>query len=97
LEGHLLHHSFSGIGEMIPKINRYSDLSARQMFEQGRRCGIADLTLRPAFAFFRTYLLRLGFLDGVEGVVISATTSWLAFAKYAKLRELSKSTGKGRE
>lgn len=97
LRGHLLHYSFSGIGDMIPKINRYSDLSARQMFERGRRCGIADLTLRPAFAFIKTYLLRLGFLDGVEGVVISATTSWLAFAKYAKLRELERASGKGRE
>ena len=97
LKGHLLHYSFSGIGEMIPKIDRYSDLSARQMFERGRRCGIADLTLRPAFAFFRTYLLRLGFLDGVEGMVISATTSWLTFAKYAKLRELERSSEKGRE
>jgi glycosyltransferase involved in cell wall biosynthesis len=97
LAGHLLHYSFSGIGEMIPKIDRYSDLSARQMFERGRRCGIADLTLRPAFAFVKTYLLRLGFLDGVEGMVISATTSWLAFAKYVKLRELERSQGKGRE
>ncbi|MGZ8463012.1 MAG: glycosyltransferase family 2 protein, partial [Candidatus Deferrimicrobiaceae bacterium] len=78
-----------------PKINRYSDLSARQMFERGRRCGIADLTLRPAFAFVKTYLFRLGFLDGVEGLVISATTAWLAFAKYAKLRELSRSSRKG--
>jgi glycosyltransferase involved in cell wall biosynthesis len=95
LKGHLLHYSFSGIGEMIPKINQYSDLSARQMFERGRRCGIADLTVRPAFAFFKTYLLRLGFLDGVEGVVISATTSWLAFAKYAKLRELERASMKG--
>ena len=97
LKGHLLHYSFSGIGDMIPKINLYSDLSARQKFERGRRCGIADLLLRPAFAFLKTYVLRLGFLDGVEGVVISATTSWLAFAKYAKLRELSRAPGKGRK
>jgi len=95
LNGHLLHYSFSGIGEVIPKIDRYSDLSARQMFDCGRRCGIVDLTLRPVFAFLKTYLLRLGFLDGVEGMVISATTSWLVFAKYAKLRELERSSGKG--
>jgi len=97
LRGHLLHYSFSGIADMFPKINRYSDLSARQMFERGGRCSILDLTLRPAFAFFRTYLFRFGFLDGVEGLVISATTSWLAFAKYAKLRELERSSGKGQE
>jgi glycosyltransferase involved in cell wall biosynthesis len=85
----MLHHAFGGIGEIVAKMNRYSDLSARQMFERGRRCGVLDLTLRPGFAFLKTYLLRLGFLDGIEGLVISATTGWLVFAKYAKLRELA--------
>ena len=97
LRNPLLHYPFSGIGDILVKMNRYSDLSARQMFEQGRRCGVLDLTLRPAFAFLKTYLLRLGFLDGVEGLVISATTSWLVFAKYAKLREWARSPGKGAE
>jgi len=90
----MLHHAFAGIGDIVAKMNRYSDLSARQMFDRGRRCGILDLTLRPAFAFLKTYLLRLGFLDGVEGLVISATTGWLVFAKYAKLREWARSAGK---
>jgi glycosyltransferase involved in cell wall biosynthesis len=91
----LLHYAFSGIGDIVAKLNRYGDLSARQMFERGRRCGIVDLTLRPAYAFLKTYLLRLGFLDGVEGLVISATTSWLVFLKYARLRELARPAGKG--
>ena len=92
----LLHYSFRGIGDILPKLNRYADLSARQMYERGRRCGILDLTLRPAFAFLKTYLLRLGFLDGAEGLVVSATTSWLVFAKYAKLRELARAAARGR-
>jgi glycosyltransferase involved in cell wall biosynthesis len=91
----LLHHAFSGIGDIVAKMNRYGALSARQMFERGRRCGVVDLTLRPAFAFLKTYLLRLGFLDGVEGLVVSATTSWLVFLKYARLRELAGQAGKG--
>ncbi|HAM32600.1 MAG TPA: LPS biosynthesis protein, partial [Deltaproteobacteria bacterium] len=37
LRNHLLHHSFTGIGEILGKMNRYSDLSARQMFERGRK------------------------------------------------------------
>ncbi len=91
----LLHYAFSGIGDIVAKMNRYGDLSARQMFERGRRCGIKDLALRPAFAFLRTYLLRLGVLDGVEGLVVSAATGWLVFLKYARLRELSGPAGKG--
>jgi glycosyltransferase involved in cell wall biosynthesis len=91
----MLHYAFGGIGDIVAKMNRYGDLSARQMFARGRRCGIADLTMRPAFAFLKIYLLRLGFLDGVEGLVISATTSWLVFLKYARLRELAGPAGKG--
>ncbi|MBP2677398.1 MAG: UDP-glucose--lipopolysaccharide core heptose 4-beta-glucosyltransferase [Deltaproteobacteria bacterium] len=90
LRNHLLHHSFSGIGDILAKMNRYSDLSARQMFERGRRSGISDLTVRPAFAFLKTYFLRLGMLDGFEGLVISVTTALLTFAKYVKLRELER-------
>ena len=90
LRNPLLHHSFSGIGEILGKMNRYSDLSARQMFERGRKGSVIDLTLRPGFAFFRTYLLRMGFLDGFEGYVISTTTALLTFTKYVKLRELER-------
>jgi glycosyltransferase involved in cell wall biosynthesis len=87
-QGHLLHYSFSGIGPLLTKLNHYSDLSARQMFEKGRRCTLFDLIVRPLFAFFKTYFLKAGMLDGIEGVIISITTSLLTFTKYAKLREL---------
>jgi glycosyltransferase involved in cell wall biosynthesis len=86
--GHLLHYSFTGLSPMLAKLNHYSDLSARQMFDQGRHCTLFDLSVRPLFAFFKTYLIKAGLLDGVEGLVISVTTAMLTFAKYAKLREL---------
>lgn len=88
-KNHLLHFSFSGLGQLLLKLNHYSDLSARQMYEQGRKCSVFDLTVRPLFAFFKTYLLRLGFLNGFEGLEISVTTALLTFSKYTKLRELN--------
>lgn len=90
LRNHLLHYSFSGVGEILGKMNRYSDLSARQMFERGRKGSAIDLALRPGFAFFRTYFLKLGFLDGIEGYIVSTTTALLTFTKYVKLRELER-------
>jgi glycosyltransferase involved in cell wall biosynthesis len=86
----LLHHSFAGFGDLVAKLNRYSELAARQMHERGRHAGPLDLTLRPAFTFFRTYLLRLGLLDGVEGLEIAVADAVTTFAKYAKLRELER-------
>lgn len=86
--GHLLHFSFSGISPMLAKTNLYSDLSARQMFEAGRRCTMFDLAVKPLAAFIKTYIIRAGFLDGVEGLTVSITTALVTYAKYAKLREL---------
>ncbi|NJD36775.1 MAG: glycosyltransferase family 2 protein [Geobacter sp.] len=84
----LLHFSFASINDMLPKMQRYSELAARQMFSQGRRCRVFDLTVRPLAAFFKTYLLKAGLLDGVEGLAISVTTAVLAFLKYVRLREM---------
>lgn len=85
----LLHHSFRGFGDLVAKLNRYSDLAARQMHERGRRPVPLD-AFRPGFAFVRTYLLRLGFLDGFEGLEIALADALGTFAKYAKLRELER-------
>jgi len=87
---HMMHYSFSGLSPLLAKLNHYSDLSARQMFEGGRRCSVFDLTIRPSFAFFKTYVLRAGVLDGTEGLIIAVTTAMLTFSKYAKLRELGR-------
>lgn len=84
---HLLHYSFAGLSDLIVKLDRYSELSSRQMYESGRRCRLSDVTIRPLFAFFRTYLWKLGVFDGFEGFLISATTGFLTFSKYMKLRE----------
>lgn len=91
--GHLLHYSFAGMPDLLAKLNRYTDLSARQMFEKGRRCSIMDLTVRPLFTFLKTYVMKLGFLDGVEGLEIAVSNGITVFFKYAKLRELKGSAG----
>lgn len=89
----LLHYSFTGMADLVAKMNRYTDLSARQMFEKGRRYRLTDITIRPLFAFFRTLVIRAGFLDGVAGLVVAAANGMSVFVKYAKLREL----GNGRD
>lgn len=87
---HLLHYSFAGINDILVKLGRYSDLSARQMYDGGRRCGVFDLTIRPLIAAFKSYVLKRGVLDGVEGLEIAVTTSLLTFVKYIKLLELER-------
>jgi len=94
-EHHLLHYSFGGFGDMLAKMEGYSDLSARQMFEAGRSTGLLDITVRPLLAFLKAYLLRGGFLDGVEGLEVAVSGALHVFVKYIKLRELKKGAKKG--
>ena len=58
-----------------------------------RASGLASywrLLASPLARFFKFYLLRLGFLDGVPGLVHIGVGCMNSFMKYAKLAELQK-------
>jgi glycosyltransferase involved in cell wall biosynthesis len=88
LAGDLLHDSAEDLGRYIEKQNRYSALAARALYARGRRAGALELVVSPALRFVKFYLLRLGFLDGVPGLVHVAIGCMASFVKYAKLIEL---------
>jgi glycosyltransferase involved in cell wall biosynthesis len=91
LSGDLLHYSYPTIRDHVFQINSFSDIAAREAFEQGRQSNLAlDICLNPTLTFFKKYFLKLGILDGYEGLVISTSTAYGKFLKYIKLRELEK-------
>lgn len=94
LEGDLLHESAEDLGRYLAKQNRYSTLAAQELHRRGRRAGIAELALSPLVRFLKFYLLRLGFLDGMPGLVHIAVGCMNSFVKYAKLIELQKESAK---
>ena len=87
LRGELLHYSYRDIRDQLDRINLYTTLSARQMYESGRRASNLDLVVHPPAAFLRNYVLRRGFLDGTVGFTISMLQAWSVFLKFAKLHE----------
>lgn len=88
LSGDLLHYTFSTIDEQIRKLDYFSTLAAKAYLEKGRRATLFNLYIRPPFAFFRDYVLRLGLLDGYYGYIIARNTAVYTFHKYRKLRHL---------
>ena len=96
LVGDLLHDSAEDLQRYLEKQNRYTSLAARQLFEQGHSAGAAELLLSPAVRFVKFYLLRLGFLDGLPGLLHTLIGCGNSFVKYAKLIELRRQEG-GRE
>lgn len=89
-KGHLLHYSFAGMSDMLTKLNRYTDIAAQEMFAKGKKTSLVQVTLRPLWTFFRTYIIYLGLLDGFKGLEIAVANSITVFYKYAKLRDLIK-------
>jgi glycosyltransferase involved in cell wall biosynthesis len=90
LEAPIEHYTESRLGEILKKIDRYSTLAAEEAFREGRRSSVWGAIARAELTFCQDYVLRLGFLDGRQGLVLSVTDAVNKFFKYAKLSELNR-------
>jgi glycosyltransferase involved in cell wall biosynthesis len=88
LNGDLLHESAESLDQYLDKQNRYTSLQASRLHAEGCRTGGARLMLSPVLRFFKFYLLRLGFLDGIPGLLHISIGCMNSYLKYAKLIEL---------
>ncbi|RMF19735.1 MAG: glycosyltransferase family 2 protein, partial [Gammaproteobacteria bacterium] len=85
LTGDLMHESEETLGQYLAKQNRYTDLQAEQLRARGKRYSTAKLLLSPLFRFIKFYVFRLGFLDGVPGLVHISIGCMNSYFKMAKL------------
>jgi glycosyltransferase involved in cell wall biosynthesis len=85
LSGHLLHNSFTNFEAVLDKANRYSTAGAQIGFAQGKKASLGKALGHGLWAFFRTYVLRLGFLDGRMGLVLAISNAEGTYYRYLKL------------
>jgi len=90
LSGDLMHDSAESLEKYLDKQNRYTSLQAESMHAAGQRATTLKLILSPPLRFLKYYVLRLGFLDGMPGLVHIAIGCVNSFTKYAKLKELER-------
>ncbi len=90
LDAPIEHYTESRLSEILKKIDRYSTLAAEEAFREGRRSSVWGAIARAELTFCQDYVLRLGFLDGRQGLVLSVTDAVNKFFKYAKLSELNR-------
>jgi hypothetical protein len=84
------HETVTSLEQLIDKMNSYSAMTARNLHENGRSASILTALLHGGWAFFRTYLLRAGFLDGREGLMLAIANAENSYYRYAKLALLGK-------
>ncbi|MHB8054456.1 MAG: glycosyltransferase family 2 protein [Candidatus Aminicenantales bacterium] len=90
LRGDILHFTYRNIADHLARINVFSDLGAQKLYAQRKKCRLRHLLLVPPGRFIKSYILRLGFLDGFAGLVIAVLNGYGIFVRYAKLREIWK-------
>jgi glycosyltransferase involved in cell wall biosynthesis len=88
LEHPLYHYTYRNITDHIERINRFTSISSKELSKEGQRMRLFDALFRPAFRFFRSYILKRGFMEGFAGFYVAVTAAIYVFLRYAKLWEL---------
>ena len=89
LEANLLHFTCQSLSEHLKTMDRYTTLAAEQLVSVGKKIGWVQLFADPMWTFLSTYFLKLGFLDGVEGLAIAWMGALYQFVKFAKARNMT--------
>jgi hypothetical protein len=96
LQAPLLHHSFKNLEEVLDKVNRYSSAAAAMQQARGRHGSLSRAVASGLWAFFRTYFLKAGFLDGREGFMLAVSNAEGTYYRYLKLLYLQSGNGAGK-
>ena len=87
----LVHNAYPTLRGYIDHMNSYSSSGARVAFEKGKSgFNPLDILVRPLLTFIYNYFLRVGFLDGREGLLLHLYHAVYVSWKYAKAWELGR-------
>ena len=86
LESNLLHFTCESLSEHLRTMDSYTTLAAQEIATRRIPVSLTRLLLDPPWTFLRTYFLKRGFLDGLEGLAIAYMAAFYNFTKYSKAR-----------
>lgn len=91
IKGNILHYTVRDASEHHLRMDRYTTLAAMQMVSRGKHVSVASLLLSPVVVFLRSYIFKLGFLDGTPGLAIARFAAHYEFLKNLKVWEQQRS------
>ena len=90
LKNKLIHRSFDTHEQVLKKINHYSTLSALEMYKNKKTVSFLTILLKTFSSFIKTFILKLGFLDGRAGLMLAISNAEGVYYKYLKLFYLNR-------
>lgn len=88
----LLHYSFETYDEYKNKMTQYARLRAKELFIKKLKPTVYHYYLKPFYRFINHFFIRLGFLDGKKGAIVSYLSAYYVHQRYIELRKLYKNT-----
>lgn len=79
------HHAYKDFSRILKKIDTYSSWKAHDRLRKTKKVTMFHLCVKPAFKFFKHYILKLGFLDGRVGFIISKLSAYDVFIRAVKM------------
>lgn len=83
----LEHYHVGSFEEYIEKINRYTTLEMEKFKIRKKRFSLSMIFLRPLFEFFKIYICKQGFRDGLIGFIMAGMHTFYQFSRSAKMYE----------
>lgn len=90
LQGDILHYTYDNLADLVIQNNRFTTIQAKAMYQLGKRATPFNIFINPLVAFVNGYILKGGFLNGIDGFVIAKSVAYNTMLKYAKLLQLQK-------
>ena len=85
LENYIIHNPHPTISEFLREINFYTSIRAQELFDNDVKTNIWQVIFYPKAKFTLNFIFKLGFLDGIEGLIFAIIMSFHSFLVRAKL------------
>lgn len=90
LKGDILHYTYRDFTDAIAKLNRQTDLEAKKWFREKRRVGVFGAARKTIDRFWRAYISKQGYKDGVVGLFLAVNAAMYQFLSFAKYWEMKR-------
>lgn len=97
LKADILHYTYRDFTDAISKLDRQTDLEAKKWFRENRRVGVFSVLRKMIDRFWKAYISKRGYKDGVIGLFLAVNSGMYQFLSFAKYWEMKKQalSGKG--
>ena len=85
LSNPVLHYTYKGLMHYIHKKESYAWFQAEQLHEKGKKTNVFQMFTRPFFRFFKAYIIKGGYREGIPGLAIATLNAYGVFLRYVKL------------